>query len=179
MASSQSAPFELPDRSLVCSYRKLVVCPNFRTDYSVVEEPYDPAEDPHVLGRIAVKPPGIVLGLWSRQDRSLQRGTGRVIAQKFAPQSSSSGSGVSPTPLELFPPTLGSKASPTVRRFINRHNDTQLLIYADGACVNNGRANPQAGYAFYFRPAAENTRDNRRNNMFVPFVFASVSKTSS
>ncbi|RYP43198.1 hypothetical protein DL770_011780 [Monosporascus sp. CRB-9-2] len=77
---------------------------------------------------------------------AIRRGTGRVFATKFAPPSATS------TPGELFPAGIGRRAIPPVARFIRRDDPEQALIYADGACLNNGQANPKAGWAFVFKP---------------------------
>ena len=39
-------------------------------------------------------------------------------------------------------------------RFVRRSNNTEILIYTDGACLNNGQANPTGGWAFVYRPAS-------------------------
>jgi ribonuclease HI len=50
----------------------------------------------------------------------------------------------------LFPPTTTNAQLP--RRFINQDNPKQFLIYTDGACLNNGQANPKGGCSAVFRP---------------------------
>ncbi|OXV07717.1 hypothetical protein Egran_04519 [Elaphomyces granulatus] len=57
------------------------------------------------------------------------------------------------TPQSLFPPGVGINAIPPVRRFIRRSNRTEVLIYTDSACLDNGRENPKGGCAFVFRPS--------------------------
>lgn len=37
-------------------------------------------------------------------------------------------------------------------RFVRRSNADEILIYTDGACLNNGQPNPTAGCAFVFHP---------------------------
>ncbi|OAQ57224.2 ribonuclease H domain-containing protein [Pochonia chlamydosporia 170] len=78
--------------------------------------------------------------------RTIRRGTGRVFPTKFNPPSATSAPGV------LFPAGIGHQAIPPVARFIRRDDSEQLLIYADGACLNNGQPNPKAGWAFVFKP---------------------------
>lgn len=39
-------------------------------------------------------------------------------------------------------------------RFISNNDPREILIYTDGACLRNGQSNPQAGFAFVYRPSA-------------------------
>jgi ribonuclease HI len=41
---------------------------------------------------------------------------------------------------------------PFLNRFVRRSNADEILIYTDGACLNNGQPNPTAGCAFVFHP---------------------------
>jgi ribonuclease HI len=41
-------------------------------------------------------------------------------------------------------------------RFIRKSDPREILIYTDGACLRNGQSNPQAGFAFVYRPSAYN-----------------------
>jgi ribonuclease HI len=41
-------------------------------------------------------------------------------------------------------------------RFIRISDPREILIYTDGACLRNGQSNPQAGFAFVYRPSAYN-----------------------
>ncbi|KJZ68138.1 hypothetical protein HIM_12471 [Hirsutella minnesotensis 3608] len=75
-----------------------------------------------------------------------RRGSGRVFPTKFTPPSTTS------TPQDLFKTGVGRQATVPSRRFIRRNNPNQLLIFADGACLNNGQSNPKAGWAFVFKP---------------------------
>ncbi|RYP13210.1 hypothetical protein DL767_010848 [Monosporascus sp. MG133] len=77
---------------------------------------------------------------------TIRRGTGRVFPTKFTPPLATS------TPGELFPAGISRLAIPPVARFIRRGDPEQALIYADGACLNNGQADPKAGWAFVFKP---------------------------
>lgn len=38
-------------------------------------------------------------------------------------------------------------------RFIRKSDPREILIYTDGACLRNGQSNPQAGFAFVYRPS--------------------------
>ncbi|KAI0034765.1 ribonuclease H-like domain-containing protein [Vararia minispora EC-137] len=54
-------------------------------------------------------------------------------------------------PVDLFVP----QTHPTAHkpRFVRRSNYKELLIYIDGACMNNGAAGARAGWAFVFHPS--------------------------
>lgn len=58
-------------------------------------------------------------------------------------------------PEELFPLSIGREAIPHVHRLIHREDSEQILIYTDGACLDNGRTNPKAGWAFVFDPESD------------------------
>lgn len=76
-------------------------------------------------------------------------GTGRILPTQFRPPSTRD------TPQSRFRPATGHRASPAVRRFINAANPRQFLIYTDGACLENGGLNPRAGWAFVYKPSAD------------------------
>lgn len=186
MAYRPSSPVQLPNGRWACSDHLLQVCPICTVDYTYLDELSDEGDEepslfaPFVHG-MREESSGFaqeveddddndeapsILSPWAHMDKSLRRGTGRVISKKFEPPelaSASNGSTTTATPLDIFPPGISHKASPIVRRFIHRHDDTQFLIYTDGACLDNGGLSPQAGCAFYFRPAAEDAQDGRRN----------------
>jgi ribonuclease HI len=108
------------------------------------DENHDPPENP----------PGgyfIPYPLDSGLGRECTVGTGRVIPTKFHPPNPSD------TPESLFPLRIGEMSMPPVHRFIRPSNTaTQFLIYTDGACLDNGGANPRAGCAFVFKPTTQN-----------------------
>lgn len=73
--------------------------------------------------------------------------TGRVFASIFTPtraQQPASNATRSPSPQALFRPAL-TQCSSCFMRFINTEDPKQVLVYTDGACLNNGQANPRAG----------------------------------
>lgn len=92
---------------------------------------------------------GFVMLFPSKGDRV---GTGSVIPTKFQPPN------VDDKPQSLFPPGISLRASPHVARFINRTNEAQLLIFTDGACLDNGGVNARAGCSFVFRPPKPENR---------------------
>ncbi|KAI0466992.1 ribonuclease H-like protein [Xylaria cf. heliscus] len=71
------------------------------------------------------------------------RGTGRVFPTRFTPPSSTI------TPIQLFP---GQATYARLTRYIHRDDPRKVLIFTDGACLNNGKANPKAGWALVHGP---------------------------
>ncbi|EFQ24892.1 hypothetical protein CGRA01v4_06859 [Colletotrichum graminicola] len=73
--------------------------------------------------------------------------TTMVFPSKFSQQ------GMTPlSPEELFPGINIALQSILSKRFINRYNDSEFLIYTDGACSDNGAADARGGCAFVFKP---------------------------
>ncbi|UPL01634.1 hypothetical protein LCI18_012568 [Fusarium solani-melongenae] len=157
------SPIELSDGRLVCGRHGLPVCGSCCVDYtfmddelpgsageldmlsyqggSVVHDHDGPAPD--YCRR--VDPVTDCQPLPMREEGCI-RGRGRVFPSQFAPPSPTS------TPDGLFPPGTGRRTDPHVYRLIRRNNPDQFLIFTDGACSDNGRANPRAGWAFVFKP---------------------------
>jgi ribonuclease HI len=75
-----------------------------------------------------------------------------MLPQEFSPPNSND------TPHLLFPLKTGNRACPPVRPFIRRTSSRELWIYSDGACLDNGRANPRAGFSFVYRNSTQETR---------------------
>ncbi|KAF6824647.1 RNase H domain protein [Colletotrichum plurivorum] len=76
------------------------------------------------------------------------RVTGRVIPTRFGARF-----GTSVSPQELFPRRRTTRATPSVERFVHRHDASEFLIYTDGACFDNGAAHARGGCSFVFKPA--------------------------
>lgn len=161
-------PVELPDGRLICRPHGLTVCPYCCVDFSFMDEVledsgeeferetnelYEQLSDgaraeidarwgpPQINTR-----PRIIEFESSESDLdTIRRGTGRVFPTKFTPPLETS------TPEQLFPARINRGTCPSAR-FIRRDDLGQVLIYADGACLNNGQANPKAGWAFVFKP---------------------------
>ena len=95
-------------------------------------------------------PPLVVIGAPSSRGEP-RVGTGRVFPTKFKPSNPSN------TPQTLFPLRKTHNATPPVYRFIRRNNENQFLIYTDGACLDNGGANPRAGCCFVYRNPTQNS----------------------
>lgn len=73
-------------------------------------------------------------------------GTGRVIPLKFNAPSRIR------TPQQLFP---AGSTERIANRFIHREDPSQILIYTDGACLDNGNTGAKGGCAFVFRPTIQ------------------------
>lgn len=74
----------------------------------------------------------------------VNRGTGRVLPSVFKPPTSKT------TPADLF--TLDSLARGAAVRFLHRSNPSTILLYVDGACINNGQSESCAGWAVVYGP---------------------------
>ncbi|KAI1811184.1 ribonuclease H-like protein [Poronia punctata] len=76
-------------------------------------------------------------------DMPRKKGTGRIFPGKFIPPSPTT------KPISLFPgkPTYGG-----LTRYIHLGEPKKILIFTDGACLDNGRPNPRAGWAFVHGP---------------------------
>lgn len=58
-------------------------------------------------------------------------------------------------PTDLFHRKLIGVGSFSVDRYVQRADDEICLLCTDGACLNNGQANPKAGWAFVFGSPAD------------------------
>lgn len=98
------------------------------------------------------------------------RGTGRVFPTRFIAPSPTV------TPTELFASTT-SRGPPF--RYVHRHDPRVMLLLADGACLDNGRPNPQAGWAFvYGSKRGEPAVTSRRLESKGPFGDLSVQSSN-
>ncbi|KAH7124909.1 ribonuclease H-like domain-containing protein [Dactylonectria estremocensis] len=156
-------PVELPDGRLICRPHGLVVCGRCCVDYSFMDEVLEDSdeaaerESQEIYNLLSAEsraeidarwgPPSRTSSVNSDPTHDIRRGTGRVLPTKFVPPSPAS------TPDILFPPGISHQAVPPVIRYIRQDNPGQFLVYTDGACRNNGQANPKAGWGFVFRPA--------------------------
>ncbi|KAK6524062.1 hypothetical protein TWF694_005727 [Orbilia ellipsospora] len=76
----------------------------------------------------------------------------------------------STTPQSHFLPGISSDPF-TVRvpRFYHISKPNTILIYTDGACLNNGQPTARAGCAFHFRPASQAMYICTKRSRAVPF----------
>ncbi|KAH9990073.1 ribonuclease H-like protein [Xylariaceae sp. FL0662B] len=77
-------------------------------------------------------------------------GTGKVFPTKFIPPTSS----IMPT--ELF---RGQRTFERMTRYIHRDDPRAVLVFTDGACLNNGKLDPRAGWAFVHGPGLRGDPD--------------------
>lgn len=71
-----------------------------------------------------------------------RRGSGKAFPSKFSASTT--------RPDHLFPPSRTGQDG--IYHFVHRSNQKKALAYADGACSDNGRQNPQAAWAAVLRP---------------------------
>ncbi|KAB8256294.1 ribonuclease H-like domain-containing protein [Aspergillus pseudonomiae] len=150
MSFRPDSPVELPNGRLVCGSHHLVVCPICIVDYSFMEEVLEEDQDSRDENISDKETPFDEESTFDKKTAfdnmtRLRVGTGRVIPTKFHPDNTRD------TPQSLFPSGVSYNSSPAVCRFIHRNNAKQLLIYTDGACLDNGGANPRAGCSFVFK----------------------------
>ncbi|KAM7215318.1 RNase H domain protein [Rhypophila decipiens] len=169
-SDDDEGPCELPDGRLVCGPHGLTVCYrccvnydfgndvgadfHYTAGYAESESEDDVASDPPSDGPLPgsathrqqtrAAPQTVVHDLSNiiNPDPLVEhpKGTGRVFPSRFVPPSGAV------TPQELF---SGRRAHMLVTRYVLPNNDGTGLIYADGACLDNGQANPRAGWAFW------------------------------
>lgn len=149
-----SSPHELPSGRVVCSEHRLKVCPYCCSDYSFMDEILgydedqefeedeedddDDDDDDSDSSEDNVPDTSSYL-----RDLRPRIGTGRVLFQEFIEPRPTD------TPSSLFPGSLARFGN----RFVRRNKPTELLIYTDGACLDNGHANARAGCGFVFSSA--------------------------
>lgn len=164
------APVELPDGRLVCGPHNLEICGVCCVDFTFMRDElddverymYDDSYDDDSEGQVSpsdVMSPDRFEKLLGDMEFEKRRGTGRVFPSKFTPPSSAS------TPASLF----RESADPVRTRFVHQLDLTKCLFYTDGACVNNGKPNPQAGWAVNFGPEPEARTSTGRLELKGPF----------
>ncbi|KAL2125962.1 hypothetical protein VTI74DRAFT_2078 [Chaetomium olivicolor] len=144
-SDDDEGPCELPDGRVVCGPHGLVVCGRCCVDYSFMDDvpsnqgnsdDEEEEENDEDSGGNGAEPDFIhdLLG------PPLRKGTGRSWPSKFIPSSTTD------TPAELF---SGRRKHIRVTRYTHRDDASTVLIRTDGACLDNGQANPKAGWAFW------------------------------
>jgi ribonuclease HI len=154
------SPLELPNGRLVCEDHGLTTCHwchlsfDFGSDVELTEEEGDdePAENSEEVVeklRQLFSRSGIDFLAEEQHKpddpttRLSKTDTRRVFPIKFSPQKGG-------TPQSLFP--LRTLKGTSLRRFFKKSQtgNKQFLVYTDGACLNNGAANPRAGCSVVF-----------------------------
>ncbi|KAI0595237.1 ribonuclease H-like protein [Biscogniauxia sp. FL1348] len=141
-SDDEEGPCELPDGRIVCGPHGLVSCGKCCTDYSFMDDNLssDAGKDEYDGSgshSVNVLVPQDVSGMETR------RGTGQVFPTKFIPPTASI------MPAELFP---GRANYAKLIRYIHRDDPRAVLVFTDGACLNNGQPDPKAGWAFVHGP---------------------------
>ncbi|KAI0442770.1 ribonuclease H-like protein [Xylaria telfairii] len=157
-SDDDEGPCELPDGRFVCGPHGFVVCGKCCVDYSSMEDALSSSEgedgvlDAETLSRESraaidsSRPPLDFAdpdGEECMHGMKKRRGTGRVFPTRFNPPSTT----IMPT--ELFP---GKATYARLTRYIHRNDPQKVLIFTDGACLNNGKANPKAGWGLVDGP---------------------------
>jgi ribonuclease HI len=152
-------PIELANGTLVCGAHRQVICGRCCVDYSFVEsfEESD-SEEVETTGFARVvgeegegySAAGMlqqILENASMTRAQLQyRDDGTLIVPDIHPFTPPN---PTVTPSQLFP--LQQRPGRQFPRFAHRSNRGDLLIYTDGACLNNGQPHAAAGWGFVFR----------------------------
>ncbi|KAI1656441.1 ribonuclease H-like protein [Daldinia decipiens] len=150
-SDDEEGPCELPNGRIVCGPHGLVVCGKCCTDYSFIgsssdgDEDYDddddneddddsPMIDPPINEDGDLDPPRLF-------GTEMRRGTGQVVPERFTPPTTT----IMPT--ELF---RVQKTYSRLTRYIHRDDPQTVLIFTDGACLNNGQPDPKAGWAIVY-----------------------------
>ncbi|KAM0807057.1 putative Ribonuclease H-like domain-containing protein [Seiridium cardinale] len=172
-SDDEEGPCELPNGRLVCGPHGLVTCGRCCTDYSFMEDvPSDGENDgesnvsdtdmmyeqlsperraeidarwgpPHPVNTQANASVSQPRGLPADMGPEKRRGIGRAFPTKFFPPDRSI------LPTKLFP---GQITDSNKCRYVHRNNPQKILIFTDGACLNNGQLNPRAGWGFVYGP---------------------------
>ncbi|KAI0104488.1 ribonuclease H-like protein [Daldinia grandis] len=152
-SDDEEGPCELPNGRIVCGPHGFVVCGKCCTNYSFMgsssdeDEFYDNDDDcddeDGDENENEDKGPTDDLNPPPVHGTERRRGTGQVIPKRFVPPTSS----IMPT--ELF---RGQGTYLQLSRYIHRDDPQAVLVFTDGACLNNGQPNPKAGWAIVHGP---------------------------
>ncbi|SPO03134.1 uncharacterized protein DNG_05816 [Cephalotrichum gorgonifer] len=159
-------PIELPNGRLVCGPHRREVCGACCMDFTYMRDVlsnYDSDDDVDGYDDDDddddVMSPDEFQGVLAEMEFPKRRGTGRVFPGVFVPPSQTS------TPASL----VRESDDETRPRFVLRSDPGICLFYTDGACINNGRPDPKAGWAFVFGPLIEGQTCTGRLELEGPF----------
>ncbi|KAI1798815.1 RNase H domain protein [Daldinia bambusicola] len=129
-SDDEEGPCRLPNGKLVCGPHGLVVCGKCCTDYSFMDESEDDKfeqdEEDEEYDDSDDRPDSL----------EIRRDMGRVIPTRFVP------------PNEFYHADRAIPQQATISRiFIHRNDRDLVLVFTDGACLNNGQQDPRAGWA--------------------------------
>lgn len=167
---------ELPDGQLVCREHLLIYCGKCCVDFTFMVDDFadddDHQDELEEDDAYEIEQPSIHQGFFRLDDSTdeseepsirmggyripsppsdeddfgmpkIKRGTGRVLPTTFKPPTPSA------TPMEVF---RADNTRLRMCRYVHRKDPTQGLIFTDGACLDNGRAHPRAGWGFVSGP---------------------------
>ncbi|KAF2728344.1 ribonuclease H-like protein [Polyplosphaeria fusca] len=154
-SDDDEGPCQLPDGRWVCGPHGLAVCGRCCSDYTFMgDNSHDEDDEDDAISADADMKDADMEDKDEEEEEEQypvsssglekRKGTGRVFPAKFSPPNTSI------TPTELFSRlrTFGG----TFVRYTHRNDMRKLLLFTDGACLNNGQPNPQAGWAFVHGP---------------------------
>lgn len=132
------SPVKLPDGRMACYRHLRIVCHKCCVDFSFMEphseseaDDSDSDHEPEDARQSAqpplASPPPLI---------TIPRGTGRVIPTKFT------------SVLHPHAEFTGRRHFGSFTRQTHRSDPAKVLLFTDGACLNNGQPNPRAGWAF-------------------------------
>lgn len=129
-SDDEEGPCELPDGRVVCGPHGFVVCGKCCSDYSFMDDILNEERDEERERQNDARGEPLT-------EPEKKRGTGRVIPTIFALSSTG-------VPIEWF---LNQRATGGQDRYIHKDDRNMLLLFTDGACLDNGRSYPRAGWA--------------------------------
>ncbi|KAH7126076.1 putative ribonuclease H1 [Dactylonectria macrodidyma] len=160
-SDDEEGPCELPNGKLVCGPHGLVRCGRCCSDYSFMDdvlgedrgdfdddehddenyddEDYDDEDHDDEDHDLAPDAASSAIHDCSLGPEAV-KGTGLVFPSKFTPPANPL------QPMELF---CSRVRFMNLLRCTSPNDSSKLLIMTDGACLNNGQANPKAGWAFF------------------------------
>jgi len=153
------SPVERADGTLCCKAHHLVWCGKCCVDYTFMQEDSEEEEDEDEdISSLPLAPSVVVGPPRPRTDATETLFSGLAVHDQSLPSPITHITRFSPPKDTDTPQTLFIEG----RRFIRRSKRDQILIYTDGACVNNGQPLATAGCAFVFRlssstPAVDGT----------------------
>lgn len=163
----------LPDGRMACDRHLRIVCHRCCVDFSFMDANDEDIEDDeddedsedgedeedgeeelpnlHHTNYGTPEQPNFGETLYRRNMPMLLPTTEHVFPTKFTPRYPDSAPG------SLFQGRVINTDPILTPRFFHRQEPDTYLIYTDGACLNNGQANPRAGWAFVYGPQPQET----------------------
>ncbi|PVH75541.1 ribonuclease H-like protein [Cadophora sp. DSE1049] len=158
-------PIELGNGLLICGAHRQMVCTRCCVDYSFLLEESDDEVERTGFARVVEEDEWDEEGEEEEEDDEadamLQIATRNTSMTRAQLRYRDDGTLIVPdihtfvpptpttTPSQLFP--LQHRPDRQYPRFAHQSSPGDLLIYTDGACLNNGQPDPAAGWGFVFR----------------------------